>query len=146
MAVGSMRVCECCFFFFFSKRIVPASIVLVEGKSRTGENIRIVHFSDRSLIQDLFFPSLLSPPEVQRDASLAARDYHTICISPRILTSLRIPANTSRPLDRDREREKNVKFFHFRSFLLELFEQASQILYCRRRYIYIYTRFYLTER
>lgn len=132
MAVGSMRVCKCCFFFlflppffFFSSRALFPRVDHSRRTNRMGKKIRspfrVILFS-RSLSAPLPPSPLLSSffsSEVQRDTScarLAARDYHTICI----LSSLpldyyfpAIPAN-SRPLDRERERgkreRKNVKF------------------------------------
>lgn len=156
-----MRVCKWCFFFFFSHQ-AHCSRALIISRRTNRKKIPIVRFSDHSFFFKIPFSSL--PPflsfffsEVQRDTScarLAARDYHTICISSSLPLDYYfpvIPAN-SRPLDRDREREKqekkrNVKFSlsRPRSSSNTFRTRVSQILlYRRRRYIYI--RFYLTER
>lgn len=141
------------FLFFSSSALFPR----VDHSRRTNrKKIPIVRFSDHSFFFKIPFSSL--PPflsfffsEVQRDTScarLAARDYHTICISSSLPLDYYfpvIPAN-SRPLDRDREREKqekkrNVKFSlsRPRSSSNTFRTRVSQILlYRRRRYIYIY--------
>lgn len=127
------------FLFFSSSALFPR----VDHSRRTNrKKIPIVRFSDHSFFFKIPFSSL--PPflsfffsEVQRDTScarLAARDYHTICISSSLPLDYYfpvIPAN-SRPLDRDRERERKTrekkkrKIFTFSSsFLFKHFSNKS---------------------
>lgn len=132
------------FFFFF-----PSSALFPRVDHSRIEK------RDRS---DHPFPSSSFFSEVQRDTScarLAARDYHTICISSLHYYFPVIPAN-SRPLDRDREREKqeeeekrkrNVKFSlsRPRSSSNTFRTRVSQILlYRTRRYICICIYIYVS--